>query len=61
MNLNELRKLAKKRGLEIEAQKDDFGWGYWLIHPDTREGAWQDDNFCTSLSEVEYKLNNVGI
>lgn len=57
MKLKELREIAKGLGLKIEAEKDDFGWGYWLIHSETREGIWEDDNFCTSLSEVEYKLN----
>lgn len=57
MNLKELRRIAKGLGIKIDAEKDDFGWGYWLIHPETKEGIWEDGNFCTSLSEVENKLN----
>mgnify|MGYP003108826702 CR=1 FL=1 len=51
MTLKGLRKLASDLGLTIEAVRDDFGWGYWLVGT-----GWEDDNFCTSHDELEYKL-----
>ena len=57
MKLNELRKIAKGLGVRIETERDDYGWGYWLIKNDgSGEGIWSDENFCTSLYEVLYKL-----
>jgi hypothetical protein len=57
MKLKELRKIGKGLGVRIEADRDDTGWGYWLIKDDgSGEGIWSDENFCTSLYEVLYKL-----
>ena len=51
MGLKELRKRAKKLNVTIEAVQDDVGWGYWL------DGTGcEDNNFCTSHDEIEYKL-----
>ena len=55
MKLKELRKIAKDLGCKVEAAWDDAGWGYWLLKEDGL-GIWDDDNFCTTLEEVEYKL-----
>jgi hypothetical protein len=58
MTLNELRKKAKALGVKIEADRDDTGWGYWLLKDDgSGEGVWDDENFCSSLEEVSFKLN----
>jgi hypothetical protein len=57
--LKSLRKRAKLLGVIIEADRDDTGWGYWLLNPVTREGVWPDDNFCTSHDEISSKLDDV--
>jgi hypothetical protein len=54
-----LRKRAKLLGVVIEADRDDAGWGYWLLDPNTCEGVWADDNFSTSRNEVDGKLNEI--
>ena len=55
--LNQLRRKAKTLGVKIEADRDDYGWGYWLIKDNgSNEGIWADDNFCESHDEIEYKL-----
>lgn len=60
MTLKELRKQAKALGVKIEAERDDTGWGYWLLKDNgSGEGVWADDNFCTNLEEVSYKLDQV--
>lgn len=59
MSLKSLRAEAKKLGVLIEAQRDDFGWAYWLLNPETREGAFGGDSFCTDHSEIEYKLERI--
>ena len=56
MALKDLRARAKAIGIRIEADRDDTGWGYWLIDAKTNEGPWADDNFSTSHDEVEEKL-----
>lgn len=56
MTLTELRKYAMPLGVKIEAYKDCFGWGYWLVDRQTGDGLWGDDNFCASLEEVEHEL-----
>lgn len=56
MKLNDLQTYAATMGVRVEAEKDDYGWGYWLVDEDG-SGLWPDDNFCTSLEEVEMKLD----
>lgn len=46
-------------GAVIEAVRDDSGWGYWLLDKESREGVWADENFSTSLSELEYKISKL--
>jgi hypothetical protein len=59
LTLKALRKRAKLLGVIIEADRDDTGWGYWLLRVGTREGVWADDNFCTSHDEISGKLDDV--
>lgn len=55
--LDQLRRKAKTLGVKIEAERDDYGWGYWLIKGNgSGEGIWADDNFCSSRDELAYKL-----
>jgi hypothetical protein len=55
--LSQLRRKAKHLGVKIEADRDDYGWGYWLIKDDgSNAGIWPDDNFCVSHDEIAYKL-----
>lgn len=62
MTLKELRKQAKALGVKIEAERDDIGWGYWLLKDDdSGEGIWEDENFCVSLEEIYYKLQWVAL
>jgi len=56
MALKDLRARAKAIGIRIEADRDDTGWGYWLIDAKTNEGPWADDNFSTSHDELADKL-----
>ena len=52
-SLTKLRRQAAKLGLRIEIDRVGRDIGYWI------EGTgWQDDRFCSSKSELEYKLNN---
>lgn len=55
--LEQLRDRARKLGVRIDAERNDSGWGYWLINNDTGEGVWMDDNFCTSHDEISSKLD----
>ena len=56
-HLLELMKKAETLGVRIDAQIDDFGWGYWLLKNDgSGDGIWADDNFCTSCEEIAWKL-----
>ena len=50
---------AHQVGAMIEAVRDDMGWGYWLLDKETRDGVWPDDNFSTSLSELEHKISKL--
>jgi hypothetical protein len=56
MSLKQLRARAKAIGIRIEADRDDCGWGYWLIDAKTGETPWVDDNFSTSHDELGGKL-----
>lgn len=57
--LNTLRKYAKTLGVKVEAERDDMGWGYWLLKDDgSGKGIFEDDNFCTSYDEILYKLSS---
>ena len=67
MTLEELQKIAGRMGVTIEedhlpAEYGDEGWrqeGYWLTVDETGEGVWDDENFSTSLFEVETKLRSL--
>jgi hypothetical protein len=59
MSLAALRKEAAKLGVRIEADRDDYGWSYWLIDAKTGQGVWEDENFCTSHDEISSKLHNL--
>lgn len=58
---------ASRMGVIIEedhmpAEYGDESWrqeGYWLLQEDTREGVWEDDNFSSSLEEVQMKLQSL--
>lgn len=52
MSLKDLRVRAKAIGIKIEADRDDVGWGYWVIDAATGEGPWEDDNFSTCHDEL---------
>lgn len=52
MTLKLLRKRAKGLGITIEAERDDFGWGYWLIGT-----GWKDGDFATSHAELDRALD----
>ena len=54
--LDSLSLRAHRVGAVVEAVRDESGWGYWLLEEDSCEGVWQDENFSTSLSELEYKI-----
>lgn len=54
MSLKDLRARAKPLGVTIEADRDDCGWGYWLLGT-----GWPDENFCTSHDEIETKLGQL--
>tara|TARA_B100001559_G_scaffold312472_1_gene310227 strand:+ start:405 stop:581 length:177 start_codon:yes stop_codon:yes gene_type:complete len=51
LNLNDLRKKAKKLNIQITAERDDTGWCYWLENT-----GYEDNNFCSDLQEVSEKL-----
>lgn len=57
--LQELRKRAAKIGISIEAEKDDEGWGYWLVDVETNDTPWDDENFSTSHDELEDKIGKL--
>ena len=59
MTLKVLRARAKAIGIRIEADRDDMGWGYWLVDANTGETPWDDDNFSTSHDELDYKLTSL--
>jgi len=50
--LQALRKRAADLGLTIECDRDDAGWGYWLIGT-----GWDDETFSTCRFEVASKLD----
>ena len=54
-----LRSRAAQIGIRIEADRDDVGWGYWLIDNATGEGPWADENFSTSHDELDGKLSDL--
>ena len=54
IKLADLRKQAELLGVVIVAVRDDYGWGYWLENT-----GWDDDNFCSSHSEIQSKLNKL--
>jgi hypothetical protein len=61
-HLTELKMRAEHIGIILEEdhiRDTTFGYmmeGYWLIDRKTREGPFEDDNFSTSLAEVESKI-----
>ena len=54
--LTELTQWANHLGAHIDEDHIGDEEGYWILDGETREGVWEDDNFCTSLEEVTYKL-----
>lgn len=58
MKLNELRKTAKAKGVQIGTQRDMHGWSYWLLDADGND-LWADDNFFTSLDKVQAALEEI--
>jgi hypothetical protein len=50
-SLRELRKRAAELGLTIKCERDDMGWGYWLIGT-----GWEDETFSTCRSELTNKI-----
>lgn len=58
MNLNDLRKTAKAKNVQIGTQRDMHGWSYWLLNADGND-LWADDNFFTSLDEVRVALEGL--
>jgi hypothetical protein len=54
MSLKALRTRAAKIGVMIEADRDDYGWSYWLLNT-----GWSDDNFCVDHDEIETKLDRL--
>jgi hypothetical protein len=46
-------------GSVVIAERDASGWGFWLLDKETRDGVWEDDNFSTSLSELENKISKL--
>ncbi len=59
MTLKALRARAKAINIRIAADRDDCGWGYWLIDSQTGETPWADDNFSTSHDELAGKLDEL--
>lgn len=57
--LKYLRRRAEAIGVKILAVRDDVGWGYWLTDADTGDGVWEDENFSTSHSELEGKIEQL--
>ena len=57
--LQKLRDRAAKVGIRIEADRDDVGWGYWLIDNKTDTTPWGDENFSTSHDELEGKIDDL--
>lgn len=60
MNIETLQARAGAIGLVIEEDHldgpDGVAPGYWLVDAETGDGPMPDENFSTSLSEVEGKL-----
>jgi len=59
MTLKDLRARAKSIGVRIEADRDDYGWGYWLLDDRTGEPVWADENFCADHLEISEKLRTL--
>lgn len=62
-----LRTIARRMGISLEEDHiyahtgciAENGEGYWLIDVETHEGVGEDENFSTSLEEVEGKLREI--
>jgi hypothetical protein len=54
-----LKQRAKDLGVLLDKDDNAFGIGYWLLDPVTKNGIWDDDNFCISLNEVAWKLDRL--
>jgi hypothetical protein len=59
MTLKDLRARAKTIGVRIEADRNDYGWGYWLLDDKTGTPVWDDDNFCDDHAEISSKLRQL--
>lgn len=53
-DLDQLQKRAATIGLRIEEDHVGEMLGYWIL-----PAPWDDDNFSTSLSEVEGKITTL--
>ena len=51
--LQVLRKRAAKLGLTIECDRDDIGWGYWLLGT-----GWEDETFSSDRFELAAKIED---
>lgn len=51
--LKDLRKRATELGLTIECDRDDVGWGYWLLGT-----GWEDGTFSTDRFELAQKIED---
>jgi len=56
MSLRKLRQRAKRIDVHVEAERDDYGWGYWLVYPESDNDPLAGDRFCATHSEIAYKL-----
>ena len=59
MALKDLRARAKTIGVRIEADRDDYGWGYWLLDDKTGKPVWDDENFCSDHQEIADALRKL--
>lgn len=50
---------ARVVGAVLVAERDASGWGFWLLDKETRDGVWDDDNFSTSLYELDQKISKL--
>ena len=53
ISLTTLRRQAAKRGWTIEIDRIGRDIGYWLVGT-----GWEDENFCSSKEELQYKIHN---
>lgn len=59
MTFEQLTKIAQRMGVTLEEDHVGYAQGYWLLDSATGDGVWEDENFSTSLYEVEDKLQSL--